>query len=64
MRRKLAAAVLICAFIVLGAYYTTNVTYHVDMPREREVSANYEAYVGQTSRSLAKSSQRGRGRLS
>jgi len=48
MRRGLLAAVLICTFIVLGAYYVTNVTYHLDSPRESEVSANYEAYVGRT----------------
>ncbi|MGZ4853296.1 MAG: hypothetical protein ACXV3D_08955, partial [Halobacteriota archaeon] len=46
MRRGLVAVVLICAFIVLGAYYVTNVTYHLDAPRESEVSADYNAYVG------------------
>ena len=48
MRRWLVAAVLICAFIALAAYYTTNITYHLDVPRESEVSANYEAYVGRS----------------
>jgi hypothetical protein len=48
MRRGLLAVVFICAFIVLGAYYVTNVTYHLDNPRETEVSANYAAYVGHT----------------
>jgi hypothetical protein len=48
MRRKLVAAVLICAFVALAAYYYVNVTYHLDSPREGEVSANYEAYVGRT----------------
>ncbi len=48
MRRWLLAAVLICAFIALAAYYTTNITYHLDAPRESEVSANYEAYVGRS----------------
>jgi hypothetical protein len=46
MRRWLLAAVLICAFIILAAYYNANVTYHLDTPRESEVSANYDAYVG------------------
>jgi membrane protein implicated in regulation of membrane protease activity len=46
MRRGLLAAVLICAFVVLAAYYYANVTYHLDVPRESEVSTNYEAYVG------------------
>ncbi|MGZ4851594.1 MAG: hypothetical protein ACXV3D_00195 [Halobacteriota archaeon] len=46
MRRLLLAAVLIGAFISLAAYYDANVTYHLDSPRESEVSANYEAYVG------------------
>jgi len=46
MRRWLLAAVLICAFIVMAAYYDANVTYHLDSPRESEVSANYDAYVG------------------
>ena len=46
MRRWLLAAVLICAFIALAAYYDANVTYHLDSPRESEVSANYDAYVG------------------
>ena len=36
----------ICAFIVLAAYYYTDVTYHLDAPRESEVSADYNAYVG------------------
>jgi hypothetical protein len=48
MRRGLLAVVLICAFVVLGAYYITNVTYHLDSPRESEVNANYEAHVGRT----------------
>jgi hypothetical protein len=48
MRRWLIAAVLICAFIALAAYYTANITYHLDAPRESEVSVNYEAYVGRT----------------
>lgn len=38
--------VLICAFIVLAASYEANVTQHLDYPRESEVSANYETYVG------------------
>ena len=46
MRRWLVAAVLICAFIALAAYYDTNITYHLDNPRESEVSTNYDAYVG------------------
>jgi hypothetical protein len=48
MRRWLVAAVLICAFIALAAYYNANITYHLDVPRESEVSANYEAYIGRT----------------
>jgi len=48
MRRWLLAAVLICAFIALAAYYATNITYHLDNPRESEVNTNYEAYVGRT----------------
>src|SRR5665647_2296805 len=46
MRRWLLAVVLICAFIVLAAYYDANVTNHLDYLRESEVSANYDAYVG------------------
>jgi len=46
MRRWLVAAVLICAFIALAAYYDANITYHLDNPRESEVSTNYDAYVG------------------
>ncbi len=46
MRRRLLAAVLICAIIVLAAYYDVNVTNHLDYPREDEVNANYDAYVG------------------
>ncbi len=46
MRRRLLAAVFICAFIVLAAYYDVNVTYHLNYPRENEVNPNYEAYVG------------------
>jgi hypothetical protein len=40
MRRGLLSVVLICAFIVLATYYDSNVTYHLDNPRESEVSAN------------------------
>ncbi|MGZ8876338.1 MAG: hypothetical protein ACXW1F_07640, partial [Halobacteriota archaeon] len=46
MRRGLLAAILICTFIVLAAYYYTDVPYHLDAPRESEVSADYNAYVG------------------
>jgi hypothetical protein len=46
MRRGIVAVVLICAFVVLAAYYQTNVTQHLDYPRESEVSTNYDAYVG------------------
>ena len=46
VRRGLLAAILICAFIVLAAYYYTEVTYHLVAPRESEVSADYNAYVG------------------
>jgi hypothetical protein len=46
MRRVLLAAVLICAFIALAANYEAHVTQHLDYPRESEVSANYDAYVG------------------
>jgi hypothetical protein len=46
VRRGLLAAILICAFVVLAAYYYTDVTYHLDAPRESEVSADYNAYVG------------------
>jgi hypothetical protein len=38
---------LICAFVVLAAYYQANLTHHLDYPRDREVSANYAKYVGQ-----------------
>ena len=47
MRREIIAVALICAFVVLAAYYQTNITQHRDYPREREVSANYTNYVGQ-----------------
>src|SRR5674536_254558 len=46
MRRWLLAAVLVCAFIILAAYYYANVSYHLDYLRESEVSANYNASVG------------------
>ena len=46
MRRWLLAAVLVCAFISLAAYYDANVTNHLDYLRESEVSANYDASVG------------------
>jgi disulfide bond formation protein DsbB len=39
MRRWLLAAVLICAFIVLAAYYVANICYHLDNPCESEISA-------------------------
>lgn len=48
MRRGLLAVVLIGAFIVLAGYYYTNVTDHLDVPRESEVSADYNAYVGRS----------------
>lgn len=38
---------LICAFVVLAAYYQTNITQHLDYPRENEVRANYAKYIGQ-----------------
>jgi len=46
MRRVLLAAVLICAFVALAAYYQANVTQHLDYPRESEVNVNYAQYVG------------------
>ena len=46
MRRWLLAAVLVCAFIILAAYYDANVSNHLDYLRESEVSANYDASVG------------------
>ena len=39
--------VLICAFVVLGAYYQANSTQRLDCPRECEVSTNCAKYVGQ-----------------
>ncbi len=39
--------VLICAFVVLAAYYQANVTQHLEYLRESEVSANYAKYIGQ-----------------
>jgi len=47
MRRGIIAVLLICAFVVLAAYYQANITQHLDYPREGEVSANYAKYVGQ-----------------
>jgi hypothetical protein len=47
MRRGITAVVLICAFVVLAAYYQANITQHLDYPPESEVSANYAKYVGQ-----------------
>jgi cytochrome c-type biogenesis protein CcmE len=47
MRRGIIAVALICAFVVLAAYYLANVTQHLDYPRESEVSANHVKYVGQ-----------------
>jgi hypothetical protein len=47
MRRGITAVVLICAFVVLAAYYQANITQHLDYPSESEVSANYAKYVGQ-----------------
>ena len=47
MRRGVIAVALICAFVVLAAYYQANITQHLDYPRESEVSANYAKYVGQ-----------------
>ena len=43
---------LICAFLTLAVYYQTNVTQHLDHPRESEVSendasANQSNYIGQ-----------------
>jgi hypothetical protein len=47
MRRGIIAVVLICAFVVLAAYYQATIAQHLDYPRESEVSANYTKYVGQ-----------------
>ena len=47
MRRGIIAVVLICAFVLLAAYYQANITQHLDYPRESEVNANYAKYVGQ-----------------
>jgi membrane protein implicated in regulation of membrane protease activity len=47
MRRGIIAVALICAFVVLAAYYQANVTQHLDYPRESEVNANYAKYIGQ-----------------
>jgi len=47
MRRRIIAVALICAFVVLAAYYQANITQHLDYPSESEVSANYAKYVGQ-----------------
>jgi hypothetical protein len=47
VRREIIAAALICAFVVLAAYYQANITQHLDYPRESEVSTNYAKYVGQ-----------------
>jgi len=47
MRRGVIAVALICAFVVLAAYYQANITQHLDYPSESEVSANYAQYVGQ-----------------
>jgi hypothetical protein len=47
MRRAIIAVALICAFIVLAAYYQANVTQHLDYPSEAQVSANYAKYIGQ-----------------
>ena len=47
MRRGIIAVVLICAFVVLAAYYQANIAQYLDYPRESEVSANYTKYVGQ-----------------
>jgi hypothetical protein len=47
MRRGITAVLLICAFVVLAAYYQVNITQHLDYPRESEVNANYAKYVGQ-----------------
>ena len=38
---------LICAFVVLAAYYQANITQHLEYPREGEVHANYAKYVGE-----------------
>ena len=38
MRREIIAVALICAFVVLAAYYQANITQHLDYPRESEVS--------------------------
>jgi hypothetical protein len=47
MRREIIAVALICAFVVLAAYYQANITQHLDYPRESEVNADYAKYVGQ-----------------
>jgi hypothetical protein len=47
MRRGIIAVALICAFVVLAAYYQANVTQHLDYPGESEVRGNYAKYVGQ-----------------
>jgi hypothetical protein len=47
MRRGIIAVALICAFVVLAAYYQANITQHLEYPSESEVSANYAKYVGQ-----------------
>jgi hypothetical protein len=47
MRREVIAVALICAFVIGAAYYQTNITQHLDYPRESEVSANYAKYIGQ-----------------
>ena len=44
MRRVIIAVALICAFVILAAYYQANVTQHLDYARESEVSANYAKY--------------------
>ena len=50
LRRGIVAVVLICAFVVLGAYYQANSTQRLDCPRESEVSTNCAKYVGQNVR--------------
>ena len=47
MRREIIAVALICAFVVLAAYYQANITQHLDYTRESEVNANYAKYIGQ-----------------
>jgi hypothetical protein len=47
MRRGIIAVALVCAFVVLAAYYQANVTQHLDYPPESEVNANYAKYIGQ-----------------